>query len=127
MLLSLYFIWEKGYDVKHIELHQDDILDQLLEINSKFFSLSKTKYIKAKIFFIKDKVNDGDVVIKDCPTEVMWADIITTPEQRKSFSRTPIMGTNWSLTRARVTIHKNLKSLGTNWSLNSIPHTRLDR
>ena len=85
MLWSLYFIREQGYDVKHIELHQDNISAQLLEINGKFSSSSKTKHIKAKIFFVKDKVDDGDIVIKDCPTEVMWADILTKPLQGKAF------------------------------------------
>ena len=55
MLWSLYLIREQGYNVKHIELHQDNISAQLLEINGKFPSSSKTKHIKAKIFFIKDK------------------------------------------------------------------------
>ena len=45
----------------------------------------KTKHIKAKIFFVKDKVDDGDVVIKNFPTKVMWADILTKPKQGKSF------------------------------------------
>ena len=70
MLWSLYFIQEQGYDVKYIELHQDNISAQLLEINGKFSISRKTKHIKAKIFFVRDKVNDRDVVIKDCLTEV---------------------------------------------------------
>ena len=66
--------------MNHIELHQDIISSQLLEINGKFCSSDKTKHIKAKIFFIKEKVNDGDIVINDCPTKVMWADILTKPK-----------------------------------------------
>ena len=46
--------------------------------------MRKTKHIKAKIFFLNDKVNNGDVVIKDCPTKVMWVDILTKPKQGKS-------------------------------------------
>ena len=34
---------------------------------------------------MKDKVDDGDVVIKDCPTEVMWADILTKPKQGRVY------------------------------------------
>ena len=85
MLWSLYFAREQGYDIKNIKLHQDNISAQLLERNGKFSSSSKTKHIKAKIFFVKDKVNDGDVVINDCPTEVVWADILTKPLQGKAF------------------------------------------
>jgi len=57
----------------------------LLKINGKFSCSSKTKHAKATIFFIKDKVNDGTIVIKDCPTEVMWANIMTKPKQGKVF------------------------------------------
>ena len=46
---------------------------------------SKTKHTKAKIFFIKDKVEDRDIVIKDCPTGVMWADVMTKPKQGMVF------------------------------------------
>ena len=85
MLWSLYFIRAQGWDVKHIELHQDNISAQLLEINGQFSSSSKTKHIKAKVFFVKDKVDEGDVVIKDCPTEVMWADVNTKPKQGRVY------------------------------------------
>ena len=85
MQWSLYFIQEQGYDVKHIKIHQDDISTQILEINCKFSSSNKTKHIKTKIFFVKDKVDEGDVVIKDCPTEVMWADIMSKPLQGNAF------------------------------------------
>jgi len=35
----------------------------------------KTKHIKAKFFFIKDRVDDGEVKVLDCPSEEMWVDI----------------------------------------------------
>ena len=75
---------EQGYDVKHIELHQDSISARLLEINGKFSSSIKMRHVKAEIFFVKDKVDDGDIVIKDCPTEVMWANILTKPKRGRN-------------------------------------------
>ena len=66
ILWSLYFIREQGYDMKHIELRQDNTSAQLLERNGKFSSLSKTKHIKAKIFFVKDKVDNGDIMQTSC-------------------------------------------------------------
>ena len=71
MLWSLYFIWEHGYDMKHIKPYQGNISAQLLKISGKFSSLRKTKQIKAKIFFVKDKVDMRDIVIKDFPTKVI--------------------------------------------------------
>ena len=39
----------------------------------------KDQHIKAKFFFIKDKVDDGEVQVLDCPTGEMWADVLTKP------------------------------------------------
>ena len=85
MLWSLYFIQGQGYGVEFVELHQDNISAQMLEVNGRFSSSKKTKHIKAKFFFIKDKVDQGEIKVKDCPTEVMWADILTKPLQGKGF------------------------------------------
>ena len=43
------------------------------------------KHIKVTILFVKDKVDVRDVVIKDCPTKVVWADTLTKLKQEKSF------------------------------------------
>ena len=40
---------------------------------------------KAKFFFIKDRVDDGEIRVINCPTEVMWADIMTKPLQGTAF------------------------------------------
>ena len=53
----------------------------MLETNRKFSSSSRTKNIKAKLFFIKDKVDIEEVKIVDCPAGVMWADVLTKPLQ----------------------------------------------
>ena len=85
MLWSLYFIQAQGYETERVELYQDNVSAQFLEINGKFSSSKKTKHIKAKFFFIKDKIDDGDVKVVDCPTEVMWADVQTKPMQGKAY------------------------------------------
>jgi len=79
MLWSLYFIQGQGCGVEFVELHQDNVSTQLLEVNGRFSSSKKMKHINVKFFFIKDKVNLGEIKVKDCPTEVMWADILTKP------------------------------------------------
>ncbi len=45
----------------------------------------KTKHIKAKFFFIKDRVDDGEIRVIDCLTKKMWADIMTKPVQGTAF------------------------------------------
>ena len=45
----------------------------------------RTKHIKAKFFFIKNRVDDGEISVVDCPTEEMWADMMTKPLQGTAF------------------------------------------
>ena len=79
VLWSLYFIQAQGYGVEYAEIHQDNVSEQMLDTNRKFSSSRKTKHIKAKFFFIKDKVDSGEVKIVDFPAGVMWADVLTKP------------------------------------------------
>jgi hypothetical protein len=81
MLWSLHFIEVQGYNVEYVGLYQDNISTQLLIKNGKFLNGNKTKHVKAKLFFIKDRVNDGETKVLDCLVEEMWADVLTKPLQ----------------------------------------------
>jgi hypothetical protein len=85
MLWSLHFIQSQGYEAECVGLYQDNISTQLLIKNEKMSSGKKTKHIKTKFFLIKDRVDDGEIRVIDCPTEVMWADIMTKPLQGTAF------------------------------------------
>ena len=65
------FLEAQGYSIDYSEIFQDNISAQLLEINGKLSSTKRTKHIKAKFFFVKDKVDKGQLKITNCPTEVM--------------------------------------------------------
>jgi hypothetical protein len=78
MLWSLHFIQAQGYKTECVGLYQDNSSTQLLIKNGKMSSGKKTKHIKAKFFFIKDRVDDREIKVIDCPTEEMWADIMTS-------------------------------------------------
>jgi hypothetical protein len=54
---------------------------QLLIKNGRFSSGKKTKHIKAKFFFIKDRVDSGEIKVINCPAEEIWADVLTKPLQ----------------------------------------------
>ena len=43
------------------------------------------KYIKAKYFLIKDYYDSGEIDLRYCPTDVMWADVLTKPLQGQKF------------------------------------------
>ncbi len=85
ILWSLHLIQAQGYEVECVGLYQDNIITQLLIKNGKMSSGKKTKHIKAKFFFIKDKIDDGEIRVLDCPAEEMWADIMTKPLQGTVF------------------------------------------
>jgi hypothetical protein len=71
MLWSLYFIQAQGYKAECVGLYQDNISTQLLIKNGQMLSGKRTKHIKAKFFFIKDRVDKGEIKVMDCPTKEM--------------------------------------------------------
>ena len=86
MLWSLHFIQAQGCKAECMGLYQDNISSQLLiKKNGKMSSGKKTKHIKAKFFFIKDRVDDGEIKVIDCPPEEMWADMMTKLLQGTAF------------------------------------------
>ena len=48
----------------------------------------RTKHIKMKYFFVKDRVDEGEVVIKHMPGDELWADVLSKPSTGKCFSST---------------------------------------
>ena len=48
-------------------------------------SSKRTKHIKAKYFLIKDYYDSGEIDLRYCPTDVMWADVLTKPLQGQKF------------------------------------------
>ena len=87
ILWTMYFLRDQGYDIKCSKIAQDNEAAQLLETRGKFSSTLRTKHIKNKYFFVKDQVDQGGVAIIDCPTEDMWADYQSKPQQGRLFKR----------------------------------------
>ncbi len=56
-----------------------------LEKNGRISSSKRTKHIKAKYFLIKDYYELGEIDLHYCPTNVMWADVLTKPLQGQKF------------------------------------------
>ena len=90
VLWSLYFIQAQGYGVKYAEMHQDNVSAPMLDTNGKLYSSRKNKHIKAKLLFIKDKVDSEEVKIVDCPSGVMWEDVLTKPLQGTEFRKNEV-------------------------------------
>ena len=56
----------------------------LLERNGRVSSLKRTKHIKAKYFLIKDYYDTGEIDVNFCPTNEMWADVLTNHYKDRS-------------------------------------------
>jgi len=56
-----------------------------LEKNGRVSSSKRTKHIKAKYFLIKDYYDSGEIDLRYCLTDVMWAKVLTKPLQGPKF------------------------------------------
>ncbi len=56
-------------------------------MNGSLPSLKCTKHIKARYYFIKDKIKEGEVDMQYCPTEEMWSDVLNKPKNGTPFRK----------------------------------------
>jgi hypothetical protein len=75
----------QGYDIQTNIVYQDNMSTLSLAKNGCVSSSKHTKHIKAKYFFIHHFHNSGELDLQYCPTEQMWADILTKPLQGAKF------------------------------------------
>ena len=69
---------------------QDNMSAMKLETNGKASSLMKTKHIHIR-FFMKDRINQGGISIKYCPTEQIWVEIQSFYKVLPFFMRAQLM------------------------------------
>ncbi len=66
-------------------LFQDNLSTLRLATNGSMSLSKRTKHIKARYYFIKDKVEEGEVEVQYCPTDKMWSDVFNKPKQGLPF------------------------------------------
>ncbi len=76
-----YFMEYQGYNVDEYVVFYDNMSVMSLDKNWHTLSSKWTKHIKAKYFLIKDYYNAGEFDVKFCPTDEMWANVLTKPLQ----------------------------------------------
>jgi hypothetical protein len=77
IIWTKYFIEAQGHVISENILYKDNLSTMLLEKNGKKSSSKRTKHIGVRYFFIKDRVDSGDLTIKHFATEVMIGDHFT--------------------------------------------------
>ena len=64
ILWCLYFIESQGYGIDENVVFQDNLSTMRSAINGSLASSSCTKHIKAKYYFVKDKIDEGEINLK---------------------------------------------------------------
>jgi hypothetical protein len=94
LLWSRDFLIALGFDIGAARLYQDNQSTIRLINNGQSNSL-RTKHISVKYFWLKDRIENGEITIEYCPTENMIADIMTKPLQGAAFIRMRDLLMNW--------------------------------
>ena len=86
-LWSRFFVEVQVCAVDEIKFHQDYMSDTLIENNGKDSRMKWIKHILVRYFFIKDRIENGDLSLKYFPTGEMYADLFTKLYQGATFRR----------------------------------------
>lgn len=85
ILWSRYFLEGQQYNLKSAStIHQDNLSTIALANNGQSNS-ERTRHINIRYFFIKDRIDAGEVKTVHAPTDKMYADILTKPLQGNLF------------------------------------------
>ncbi len=79
IIWTRYFVECQGYNIDEYIVFQDNMSSLSLEKNGRISSSKRMKHIKAKYFLIKDYYDSGEIDLGYCPTDVMWANVLTKP------------------------------------------------
>jgi hypothetical protein len=85
VLWTRQFLKAQGYKIKTNIVYQYNMSTLSLAKNGYVSSSKRTKHIKAKYFFVRHFHNSGELDLQYCPTEHMWADVLTKPLQGAKF------------------------------------------
>ena len=85
ILWMRYFLESQGYTIEENIIFQDNMSTLSLEKNGRISGSGRTKHIRAKYYLVKDKYESNEIDLKYCPTDLMWADVLTKPLQGQKF------------------------------------------
>ena len=94
--LSLFIIWtkyfleEQGWNINQNTLFQDNQSAMQLEQNGMLSNSQRTRHINIRYFFIKDRIDKGEMQVLYCPTERMVADFLRNHYKERSSVRLEI-------------------------------------
>ena len=93
-LWLIMFMGQQGYPIKDNTLFEDNQSEIRMLKNGRNSCTGNSRHIHIRYFFVKDRVDKGEIKVEYCPTEQMLADFYTKPLQGSLFRkfRDVIMG-----------------------------------
>jgi len=80
-----HFMEEQGYKIENNIMYQDNKSAILMEINGRNSCTGNSRHINIRYFWVKDRVDKGEVKVEYLPTHIMLADYFTKPLQGSQF------------------------------------------
>ena len=80
------FLQQQGYECKPAKIFQDN-QSTIVLANKGFSTSDKTRHIGIRYYFVKDRIDGGEVEVEYLATEDMVADIMTKPLQGSLFRK----------------------------------------
>jgi hypothetical protein len=81
------FLESQGINIRDNVVYQDNQSAMLLENNGTASSGKRTRHINIRYYFVKDRIDKGELRVEYCPTENMLADMFTKPLQGALFRK----------------------------------------
>ena len=79
------FMEAQGYDIDENILYQDNKSTMLLETNGRTSAGKQSRAINVRYFFLTDQIQQENLIVKYCPTDLMIGDSMTKPLQGNKF------------------------------------------
>ena len=99
------FMDSQGYGIKNNIVYQDYQYTMKMNINGRNSCTGNSRHINVHIFFVKDRIDKGELKVEYCPTLLMIADYFAKP----------LMGTRFRELRDVIMGHKLIYDLNPKW------------
>ena len=81
------FLEAQGVKVDRNIVYQDNQSAMLVEKNGRSSAGKRSRHLDIRYFFITDQVNQGNLEVRYCPTDVMTADYMAKPLHGQKFHK----------------------------------------
>ena len=73
------FMGAQGYAIKKNVIYQDNQSAIFMEKNGQNLCTGNSRYIHIRYYFVKDRIDKGEMRVEYCPTHLMLEDFLTKP------------------------------------------------